>query len=77
MTRAMTRSEAGKRLNSILETVDDMQEALPIALPGRHRERLNAIRDQVMLLALDLKLPIQPVKENGNAESERQPGEAG
>lgn len=69
----MTRGEAGKKLNTILEAVDAFQAALPVALPGRHRERLNAIRDQVMLLALDLRLPVQPVEEKQDELAVRKP----
>lgn len=72
----MTRGEAGKKLNAILETVDELQGSLPVGLPGRHRERINTIRDQVMLLALDLKLPLQP-QEKDDAEGERRPGSTG
>lgn len=72
----MTRGEAGKKLNAIIEALDEFQAALAVGTPGRHRERLNAMRDQVMLLALDLKLPLQP-QEKDDAEGERRPGTAG
>lgn len=56
----MTKGEAGRALNSILNTLEDIEgEKHP---NRRIPERLNVIRDQVMLLALDLMLPLRPTE---------------
>lgn len=72
----MKKVALGQHLNVIMEAVDKIAEA--IGHGPRVKERVNIIRDQVVLLALDAGLPVQPVPEKkSDGESERRPGEAG
>lgn len=73
----MTKGEAGKNLNAMLELVDALSVGLSNLSNSRTHGRLNTIRDQVMLLALDLGLPIQPVVEKADVQAERRPGDPG
>jgi hypothetical protein len=68
----MTRGEVGKSLNTVLETIDALQDRFK----GRAKvnARLDTIRDHVVLLALDLGLPVQPIKEEKKPDVE--PGNA-
>lgn len=75
----MTRGEASKHLNSVLVAIDAMQDGIrgKVSNP-RFDVRLNAIRDQVVLLALDLGLPLKPIlKEDADAPGERLQSETG
>ena len=70
----MTRGEAGKRLNAIFEALDAVQDGIRgKQVSSRCKERINAIRDQVVLLALDLRLPVAPLAEKTDAGD---PGQA-
>ncbi len=76
----MTRGEAGKHLNAIMVAIDALQATFRNANfrgSPRVHERINTIRDQVVLLALDLRLPIQPVEEKVDGDTDRHPGETG
>ena len=73
----MTRGEAGSHLNAIMKAIDTMQSTFRD--PDFHgnpkvHDRLDAIRDQVVLLALDLRLPVQPAKEKSDGEADGRPG---
>ena len=58
----MTKAEASQRLNSILEAAAALRHGCQDV--PRVEARLEAITDQVMLLALDLKLPLKPVPDD-------------
>jgi hypothetical protein len=48
----------GRVLNELLDLVDRLS-ALVGDVPGRPGQRLDAVRDQVLLLALDVGLPVK------------------
>jgi hypothetical protein len=50
--------EVGRVLNELLDLVDRLS-ALVGDAPGRPMQRLDAVRDQVLLLALDVGLPVR------------------
>ena len=71
----------GRRINAVLEAVDDLQDELPVDRI-RPRARLDDIRDQLVLLALDLGLTINPVKPKPaetkpDGEADRPQGQTG
>jgi hypothetical protein len=72
----LTRKEMISTLNVLLATVDNIQESFP-QRQGRPHERLNIIRDQLALLALDLGLPIQPIKEEKKSDERPASGDQG
>ena len=59
----MTRKELINTLNGLLETIDNVQAAVPPRLT-RHHDRLNAMRDQAVLLALDMGMPVKPIAQD-------------
>jgi len=71
----MTRKELGLKLNAVFEVLDSIDQSVGSL---RVKSRLNIIRDQVILIALDLNLPVQPVKEEkSDGEGERPEGSTG
>lgn len=70
----MTRGEASKLLNAVFEATEKL-EAGTSKLP-RAQERIDAIRDACLLLAIQLKLPVQDVKDVNKADK-REPDQAG
>lgn len=77
----MSALKMGRRINAVLEAVDDLQDELPVDRV-RPRARLDDIRDQLVLLALDLGLSINPAKPKltetkPDGEADRPAGQTG
>lgn len=77
----MSALKMGRRINAVLEAVDDLQDELPVDRI-RPRARLDDIRDQLVLLALDLGLSINPAKPKPtetkpDGEADRPAGQTG
>lgn len=66
----MDRTELGQKLNSVLENVDLIQDGLD---SERHRRRIDVVRDQLVLLALDMGLPVVPAKATHASDPGQRP----
>ena len=70
----MTKGQVSKHLNAIFEAVDALEDGLRDAnISPRCRERFHVIRDCAVLVALDLRLPIQPHSESSEKKQETEP----
>lgn len=65
----LTRDELNKRLRAMLDIVKEAQSNLPIA--SAPQARFDAIRDQLLLIALDVGLPVQPARPSQEAQDEQ------
>ena len=60
----ITKRLMAEELRLMFLAVDRLQEGLPSGV--RPHQRLHLIRDQLVLIAVDVGLPVSPVKRGGD-----------